>query len=402
VAGSFEGTWADLAPVPAPDASAFFVVSHADALRVVWTHVKSTRRESLIGSASRADASLVDELGRSGLAVVHVDSGSVSISPTPVPRPAVPGRLWLLTSGSTGRPKRVAHTLESLTTVRGRQPARTWLCPYTPGAYAWWQIVTLALTIPGQDVVFVPPDHLDSWADLALDQGVTAASGTPTFWRQAMLRSGKALAQVPLAQVTLGGEPVDQAVLNQVAAAFPRARVSWIYASSEAGASIAVHDGLAGFPEDWLSQDSSASGTGGDRPLLSIDRDELVIASPHRGVGVEQFLHTGDRVEVREGRVHITGRLASDEINVGGTKVSAAEVRGVLLGHPGVAWASARGRRAPLVGTIVQAEVVLSNLSVTENDLARYCAARLSDSAVPRQFRFLDSIPLTEGLKSHV
>jgi acyl-CoA synthetase (AMP-forming)/AMP-acid ligase II len=402
VAGSFEGTWADLAPVAAPDASAFFVASHADALRVVWTHVTSTRQESLIGSAVRADAFLIDELGRSGLAVVHVDRGSVSISPTPVPRLAVPRRIWLLTSGSTGRPKRVAHTLESLTTVRGRQPARTWLCPYTPGAYAWWQIVTLALTIPGQGVVFVPPDRLDSWVDLALAQGVTAASGTPTFWRQAMLRSGKALAQVPLAQVTLGGEPVDQAVLDQVAAAFPRARVSWIYASSEAGASIAVHDGLAGFPEDWLSQHSSTSGTGGDRPLLSIDRDELVIASPHRGVGVEQFLHTGDRVEVRDGRVHITGRLASDEINVGGTKVSAAEVRGVLLEHPGVAWASARGRRAPLVGTIVQAEVVLSNLSVTENDLARHCAARLSDFAVPRQFRFLDSIPLTEGLKSDV
>jgi len=402
VAGSFEGTWADLAPVAAPDASAFFGASHADALRVVWTHATSRLRESLIGSAGRADASLVDELLRTGLAVVHVDRGSLSVSPTPMPRQAVPGRLWLLTSGSTGRPKRVAHTLESLTTVHGRQPARTWLCPYTPGAYAWWQIVTLALTIPGQDVVFVPPDHLDSWADDALAHGVTAASGTPTFWRQALLRSGKALAQVPLAQVTLGGEPVDQGVLDRVAAAFPRARVSWIYASSEAGASIAVHDGLAGFPEGWLGNRRSNSGTDGDRPVLSIDRDELVIASPHRGEGVDEFLHTGDRVEVRDGRVHITGRLSSDEINVGGTKVSASQVRGVLLEHPGVAWATARGRRAPLVGTVVQAEVVLSNPSVTEDDLARYCAARLSDPAVPRRFRFLDSIKLTGSLKTDV
>ena len=40
-----------------------------------------------------------------------------------------------MTSGSTGRPKRVAHTLQSLTTVAADQPARRWLCPYAPGTY---------------------------------------------------------------------------------------------------------------------------------------------------------------------------------------------------------------------------------------------------------------------------
>lgn len=396
VAGDFVGTWEELGTVDLPDAAAVFVADHVDALRVVWTHATDPSRESLVAASSRREPQLEAALSEAGLAIATLAGDSLEVKASTAPRPATPGRLWLLTSGSTGRPKQVAHTLESLTTVGGDQPARTWLCPYTPGAYAWWQVVTLALALPKQNVVFVSSDKLDDWADIALEHGVTSASGTPTFWRQALMRSGETLAQIPFEQVTLGGEPVDQAILDLLKQTFPNARVSWIYASSEAGASIAVHDGLAGFPESWLTRHSP------DRPQLSIDKDELVIASPHRGEGVDAQLHTGDRVEVRDGRVYIVGRLASDEINVGGSKVSAAQVRQTLLSHAGVAWAAVKGRKAPLVGTVVQAEVVLSDPEVTEADLARHCAAHLAEYAVPRRFRFLDSIPLKESLKSDV
>ncbi|WP_040157637.1 AMP-binding protein [Nigerium massiliense] len=397
VAGTFEGTWRDLATLDAPAASAFFVQGHAEALAAVWTHATDPSRETLVASHTRKEAGLVESLRAAGLATVDVAGLDVAVDPLPEPREAVAGRVWLLTSGSTGRPKHVAHTLDSLTTVRGEQPARTWLCPYTPGAYAWWQVVTLGLSLPGQDVVFVENDRLENWADIALAHGVDAASGTPTFWRQALMRSGETLAKIAFKQITLGGEPVDQGVLDLLHGAFPDARVSWIYASSEAGASIAVHDGRAGFPEAWLTGEPREG-----RPRLSVDGDELVIASPHRGEGVDAQLHTGDRVEIRDGRVLITGRLASDEINVGGSKVSASQVRDVLQSHPGVLWASAKGRRAPLVGTVVQADVVLSDQDTTEADLARWCAERLADYAVPRRFRLLDSIPIKESLKSDV
>jgi acyl-coenzyme A synthetase/AMP-(fatty) acid ligase len=396
VAGAFRGTWRDLPPLDLPPAAAVFCAGHLDALRAAWAHATSPR-ETLVAAAARLEASLAADLAADGLAVAEVAGDDATVTPPTHPRPPVPGRLWLLTSGSTGRPKRVAHTLDSLTTVRGEQPPRTWLCPYTPGAYAWWQVVTLGLTQPGQHVVFVEHDRLDDWADVALAHGVDAASGTPTFWRQALLRAGDTLARIPLRQVTLGGEPVDQGVLDLVAAAFPGARVSWIYASSEAGAAIAVHDGRAGFPEAWLG---AAPRPG--RPALTVDGDELVIASPHRAEGVPAEFRTGDRVEVRDGRVHVVGRLASDEINVGGSKVSASAVRAVLLAHPGVAWAGVRGRRAPLVGTVVAADVVLADPALTEADLARWCAERLAEHAVPRRFRFLDAIPLKESLKSDV
>lgn len=393
VADGFVGTWSELASIELPPKAAVFAPNHHAALRAVWQHAAGGR-ETLIAALGRKEPALTAELLAAGLDVVVLDDDGVSLESTTNTRDVEPGRIWLLTSGSTGRPKRVAHTLESLTTVTGEQPSRTWLCPYTPGAYAWWQVVTLALFQPGQSLVCVDPAQ--NWVSAAAEHSVTAASGTPTFWRQALMSHGDELAGVNLEQITLGGEPVDQAVIDQLRSTFPNARISWIYASSEAGASIAVHDGMAGFPESWLDRDAPG------RPRLSIDGDELLIASPHRGQGVDEVLRTGDRVERRDGRVHILGRLASDEINVGGTKVSASQVRDVLLKHPGVRWASVKGRKAPVVGALVQAEIVLADPEVTEDELARYCVEHLADVAVPRRFRFRDEIPMKESLKSDV
>jgi acyl-CoA synthetase (AMP-forming)/AMP-acid ligase II len=382
--------WSGLPRLDLPPVTAALAHSHGDALRAVWGHVNSDD-ELLIASAARIDEAERQDLRSSGFSIV--DGGHVD--PPSVLRAAEPGRLWLLTSGSTGRPKRVGHTLHSLTTVTGRQPPRRWLLPYSPGTYAWWQLVTLSLTQPSQDLVCVEPDEIDQWPQLAAREGVTAVSGTPTFWRQALWGSAPALRELGLEQVTLGGEPVDQTVLDALRETFPAARISWIYASSEAGASIAVHDGRAGFPQEWLGHHTPG------RPLLKVDGEELVLQSPHHAEGLAGVIRTGDRVDVVDGRVHIVGRIAGDEINVGGSKISAAAVRDALQAHPDVAWASVKGRRAPIVGTIVTANVVVTR-EVTEAELVAHCQRRLPDYGIPRRFRFLDEIPFKETLKSDV
>jgi len=390
VARGFDGTWDELEPFELPGPSAVLVRDHLEAVRAVRA-AALTGTEVLLASRGRITPDLEDELSDMGLFVLDGDR----VRPPAERRPSTPGRVWLLTSGSTGRPKRVAHTLESLTTVSGDQPARTWLCPYAHGAYAWWQVVTLGLSNPGQGVLFVEPDELETWPARAAEVGVTAASGTPTFWRQALYRDPESVAALALEQVTLGGEPVDQTILDRLRDLFPSARVSWIYASSEAGATIAVHDGRAGFPSAWLGREAAG------RATLAVEDGELLISSPKRGEGIDAVLRTGDRVEVVEDRVLITGRMASDEINVGGAKASASTVRDVLQSHPAVGWAAVRGRKAPIVGSIVTADVVLTS-PATQADLTAWCAERLPDYSVPRRIRFLDEIPIKETLKSDV
>ena len=390
VANGFRGSWADLTGPSLPAVAAVLAERQLEAAGAAWEHVKSPG-ELLIVGAGRVSHDQAQELQRDGFDVVRGER----IDPTSRQREHLAGRLWLLTSGSTGRPKRVAHTFQSLTTVASDQPPRRWLCPYSPGAYAWWQVVTLSLAHPGQDVVFVEASELDRWPEMALAEGVTAASGTPTFWRQALWRSAQNVAELPLEQITLGGEPVDQSILDRLTTLFPTSRISWIYASSEAGASIAVHDGRAGFPVAWL--DRAEAG----RPLLAVQQGELLIKSAWSANGFDGLLRTGDRAEIVDDRVHITGRIASDEINVGGSKASASTIRGVLLAHPAVVWASVRGRRAPIVGSVVAADVVLDS-PASEADITSWCAQRLPDYSVPRRLRFLDEIPIKETLKSDV
>ncbi|MGW4679223.1 AMP-binding protein [Micromonospora taraxaci] len=398
VVGGATLTWRALPLSVLPEPSAVLAHSAMHALTAARQHaVYGT--ELLLSTASRVDAAMRVELLDAGFTVSVLDDDGAHPSVPARPRAAEPGRLWLLTSGSTGRPKRVGHTLDTLTTVRADQPDRTWLCPYAPGTYAWWQVVTLSLTQPGQHLVVVEPDELDDWPTVAAAHGVDAASGTPTFWRRTLYRDAAALARVPLRQITLGGEPVDQAILDQLRDIFPAARISWIYASSEVGASIVVHDGRAGFPVDWLDRETPG------RPTLSVVDDELVVTSPFHGAGLAGPVRTGDRVQMRDDRVLITGRLDSDEINVGGSKVSAGVVRGVLAEHPAVAWARVTGRRAPVLGRMVVAEVVLApteHLDTAEAALVRWCADRLPEYAVPRRIRVLTEIPVKESLKSDV
>jgi acyl-CoA synthetase (AMP-forming)/AMP-acid ligase II len=384
VVGGRETTWADLTPAPSRGPVVYVCHDQAEALAAVKAHLVSGV-ESMILAEARVDPAFLADLEADGF----------TIGATPGGETGTPGRLWIATSGTTGRPKRIAHTLASLTTTAANQPARTWLCAYSPGTYAWWQLVSLSLAQPGQDLVMVDPAELDTWPAVAAKFGVTAVSGTPTFWRQSLFRSSDILSELPLSQVTLGGEPIDQAVLDRLRAVFPQARISWIYASSEVGAVVTVHDGRAGFPVAWLDQHREGL------PTLSVVDGELVVESSRRGAGVDARASTGDRVEIVGDRVLINGRLGADEINVGGVKVSASAVRDVLQAHPAVHWARVRGRRAPIVGQVVAAEVVTDG-TVDEQELRAWAGVRLGESAVPRSVRMLDEIPIKETLKSDV
>ena len=404
VVGGETLTWRTLHKLPQlPSPAAVLVDNQADALAAV-RHNAVHGTELLVATSSRVDLAMRDELRGSGFSIVLANADEHSVTSAKLKRVEESGRVWLLTSGSTGRPKRIGHTLESLTTVRGGQHPRTWLCPYSPGTYAWWQVVTLSLTQADQGLVAIEPSELETWPAIAAEHGVTAASGTPTFWRQTIYRDTEALAKVPLEQITLGGEPVDQAILDRLREIFPQARISWIYASSEVGASIIVHDGKAGFPTSWLDREPDPeSDPDSARPVISVDGNELVITSPHHGAGMDGAVRTGDRVEFAGDRVLIIGRLDSDEINVGGSKVSAGVVRNVLMEHPSVAWARVFARRAPIVGRMVAAEVVLvGGDPITDADLVGWCSRRLPDYGVPRRIRFLDEIPSKETLKSDV
>lgn len=316
-----------------------------------------------------------------------------------------PGRVCLLTSGTTGTPKVIEHTWSSLFSMAKVKelPALRWLVTYQGGTYAWFQLITMGLFLPAQTLVVTEDRSPAAFIDAALEQGVTAISATPTLWRMALMQFPRnTLRRIPMQQITLGGERIDQAILDQLRDLYPQASLTHIYASTEAGGCIIVRDGREGFPAAWLSSDPATASD--ERPTLQVRDGLLWIRSPHASSQYQGWFNSGDAVEVRGDRVFILGRADRSIINVGGLKAAACDIERQLLQHPGVLWCRVYGRRAPLMGELVAADLVCraGSAPVNEAELAAFCAASLAEHMVPRLWNFRDAIPVTDNLKTEL
>lgn len=390
-----------------------------------------TRQDGLILPRSRAGDPMRSVLADAGYRLIDLEARTV-LPPSRV-TPAQPGRICLLTSGTSGAPKIVPHTWESLFTLpeaRELRPQR-WLVTYQSGTYAWFQMVTLAAFVRGQDLVVPAGWDPHSLAELALRRHATAVSSTPTFWRFLLLQLPEAkLRSLEFRQITLGGERVDQALLDQIRAVQPAARLTHIYASAEVGAAIVVHDGREGFPRAWLEDErdieetsagpmtaseitasettpaktATAAGDASARPRLSVRGDALWVWSPFSAADHQGWTDTGDVVEVRGDRVIVTGRRDQSVVNVGGAKVSVFAIERALLDHPQVLFCRVKGIRAPLMGQILAADIVprrpVADLPALERELTRYLSDRFPEVAVPRLWNLLETIPSTDSHKA--
>ncbi len=404
-------TWSDLAAEtaarvgPASDHAARRCVFVASEMRAALGVVAMGAESGLdfgVIEAARLSTEVVAGFCDQGVTLIDARTGARHEAQTGGgDGPVEPGRITVLTSGTTGLLKLIPHTAATLNTfdrVSGLAP-NAWFVPYQIGSYAWYQMVALGLFVPDQSLV--PGDFADLAASFsaALGRGqVTAVSSTPTFWRHMLMSvDAETLRAAPLRSLSLGGEIVDQAILDRLHALYPQAALRHIYASSEAGAAVVVSDGLAGFP-------AALAGRTDGRIGVRVDGDRLFIRSPYANCAeATGWVDTGDLVERRDGRFHFLGRAGNTMINVGGQKAFAPDIEAHLLAHPRVVWARVTARRAPLMGHLPVAEVVLDaamDADEAERMLTEHCEAKLADYAVPRMWDILDAIPRRDSLKS--
>lgn len=318
-------------------------------------------------------------------------------------RRAPDGRVVLFTSGTSGAPKPVVHSWRTLGAAVRDEPSlhgRRWFASYHPTAFAGLQVLAQAWATGG---ALVTSDRKDPHALLSMLAAaqVEVACGTPTFWR--MLLAGARSADAPrpaLRRITLGGEAVDDGLLDALRDAFPGAKLTHIYASTEMGACITVRDGRAGFPVELLG-----GAEGG--PQLDVRDGELWIRSPRAmrgyldGEARPDWFATGDLVEVRDGRVMFVGRR-SETINVGGSKVLPARVEAVLRSVEGVIDAHVRGVKSSMVGEVVAATIVPvpgADRAALRSAVLAACRARLARHEVPAMLTFADALATTASGK---
>jgi acyl-coenzyme A synthetase/AMP-(fatty) acid ligase len=332
----------------------------------------------------------------------------VTCTPQIVPSEPVPGvgiaTEWLLlTSGTTGVPKMVVHSLAGLVTAIPAQKfaeATVWATFYDIRRYGGLQIflravvggASLILSSAGEPIA----DHLGRLAR----HGVTHLSGTPSHWRRALMSPD--IGKISPGYVRLSGEIADQAVLDNLRAAFPNSSVGHAYASTEAGVAFAVNDALAGFPAAYF--DGVRDGV-----EMKVVDGSLHIRSPGTAsryitaqsgplLDADRFVDTGDMVERRGDRYFFVGRKGGI-INIGGLKVHPEEVEAVINRHPMVRMSLVRSRQSPITGAIVVAEVVLKPLSPSapreaevKDDILKLCRDELPRHKVPVSISFVPAL----------
>ena len=338
--------------------------------------------------------------------VPHLDVDAVGAAATAGPSPTE----WVLaTSGTTGAPKLVVHSLEGLAgginVAASPEPGTVWSTFYDIRRYGGLQVFLRAMLAPSSLVLSDAHEPIRAFLLRAADAGVTHLLGTPSHWRLALMSAE--LSRLAPHYVRLSGEIADQTILDLLRAAFPEARIAHAYASTEGGVGFTVEDGREGFPATLV----------GARTGIEIEvRDATLHVRSKRtgrrylGAGAEPllqedgFVDTGDLVELRGGRYHFLGRR-SGVINVGGAKVQPEEVEAVINTHPHVSMSRVRARPSPLLGAIVEAEIVLrqpgddADPATLRSAIIAHCRPHLARHKVPASVTFVPDLPLTSGGK---
>jgi acyl-coenzyme A synthetase/AMP-(fatty) acid ligase len=337
---------------------------------------------------------------------------SAAITPSAAnPAPSHTTEWVLLTSGTSGPPKMALHTLASLSApIKAHQHAGAdvvWGTFYDIRRYGGLQIFLRAVLGRGSLILSCadesPSNHLRRLAR----HGVTHLTGTPSHWRRALM--SPLAGSIAPRYVRLSGEIADQAILDPLRSFYPQAAIGHAFASTEAGVAFEVDDGLEGFPATLI-------GSAGEVEL-KIEHGSLLIRSARTASrylsaaspalrNADGFVDTGDMVELRRDRYLFLGRR-SGVINVGGLKVHPEEVEIAINRHPAVRMSCVRGRRNPITGALVVADVVLradpaqpvERNAELKQEILNLCRETLARYKVPTLLDFVPSLDVATNGK---
>jgi acyl-CoA synthetase (AMP-forming)/AMP-acid ligase II len=364
-----------------------------------------------IVAAAQIDAIVVDRLSATNAALdlpLRV-VGTTDIAPAEgLPAPSRNTEWVMLTSGTTGVPKMVVHTVAGLTAAFRQRKVEddvVWTTFYDIRRYGGLQIFLRAVLGGASLVISCAGEPIAEHLARLGRHGVTHVLGTPTHWRRALM--SPAIRAISPRYVRLSGEIADQAILDNLRGAFPDAVVSHAYASTEAGVAFEVRDGVAGFPADYIERVR-------DGVEMKVLQGSLRIRSPRaaaRYIGIDTpladrdgFIDTGDMVELHGDRYVFAGRRGGI-INIGGLKVHPEEVEAVINRHPQVRMSLVRGRKSPITGAIVIADVVLKDpaaklqpgsadgeINRVKGDILQFCRDALPRHKVPVAISIVPSL----------
>lgn len=294
----------------------------------------------------------------------------------------------IFTSGTTGQPKEVRHSFSNLSRAvktGERFHNNIWGFAYNPTHMAGLQVFFQAL-INGNPIINIFNKNREFVLNAIEHEGITHISATPTFYR---LLLPYERAYLSVLRVSLGGEKSGSSLYDSIKRIFPNAKVTNIYASTEAGTLFATQDDFFKIPDAIKNK-------------FKIVDDELYIHKSLLGSSpsfklIGDFYASGDLIEWidKDNRLFRFKSRKNELINVGGYKVNPTEVEEILRIIPGVRDAYVYGKKNSILGNVLCADILMEDKTITENDIRNDLKNRLQDFKIPRRIKFVETLSLT-------
>jgi len=292
----------------------------------------------------------------------------------------------LYTSGTTGIPKKVTHNFNSITRfvkISERNTNSIWGFAYNPTHMAGIQVFFQAL-LNGNAIVRLFGLSANEIHREINENFITHISATPTFYRL-LLPCQETFPSVE--RITSGGEKFNEKTILQLKDIFPNAKITNVYASTEAGTLFASENDVFSIRPDY-------------EHLIRVHDGELLIHSSLMGssdINIKEWYNTGDLIEIiheKPLKFRFISRK-SDMINVGGYKVNPLEVEETILTLAGIKDVRVFSKSNSVLGNIICCEVVCDNDQISESSIRTFLQSKIQEFKIPRIIRFVDELSTT-------
>jgi acyl-coenzyme A synthetase/AMP-(fatty) acid ligase len=216
------------------------------------------------------------------------------------------------------------------------------------------------------------------------EYSVTNISATPTFYR--LLLPCEETFQ-SIARITSGGEKYNKKIIMQLKGNFPNAKITNVYASTEAGTLFASDNDIFGIKPEFEN-------------FIRVENGELLIHISLMGdsdINIKEWYNTGDLIETiseKPLKFRFTSRKG-DMINVGGYKVNPHEVEEAILSLSGIKNVRIYPKSNSVLGNIICCEVVAYNNHMSETSIRTFLQSKIQEFKIPRIIRFVEELSTT-------
>ena len=317
----------------------------------------------------------------------------------------------LFTTGTTGQGKGVmlSHKAiladaENLVEAQGFSPGLTFIISgplsHIGSLSKVWPVILTGGTLHILDGL----KDLDAFFAILETPGLYATFQVPAALRLLMSLAGDRLAACAsrIDFIETGAAPLAQADMERLCQMLPHTRLYNTYASTETGI-VCTHDYNAGLCQAgclgrpmkhshvFITPEGTVACRGETLMTGYVDSPEQTASILRNGT-----LYTNDQGTLdADGRLHLSGRR-DDVINVGGFKVSPAEVEEVALSLSGVCDCVCVGVPHPVMGHQLKLLVVLDkDLPLDKQSLARQLHAHLEAYKVPLLYEQVEVVRRT-------